>query len=121
MYQIDVIKTTALAKKLGGLPIFHGGYLHALNVTAETLTLYLQLLSQNNPLLKNDTRVLLKLKGLHSFAFSSEPTPQALMMIHDLDIRKESDCLRLRLECTQGHIHEALFESIELTDDEIDS
>ena len=117
MYQVDVIKTTALAKKLGGLPIFHGGYLHALAVTADTLTLHLQLLSNNNPLLSADTKVLLKLKGLQSFAFSSEPTHHALMMIHDLDIRKEAATLRLRLECTQGNIHEAVFESIELTDE----
>ncbi|TVP95187.1 MAG: hypothetical protein EA374_04490 [Acholeplasmatales bacterium] len=117
MYQIDVIKTTALAKKLGGLPIFHGGYLHALTVTADTLTLHLQLLSHNNPLLANDTRVLLKLKGLRRFSFASEPTREALMMIHDLDIRKEEDVLHLRLECTQGNLHEAVFASIELTDE----
>ncbi len=114
MYQLDVIKTTKLAKKLGGPPIFHDGFLHSVTLDKNTMTLDIKLLSQSNPLLNTDTRVLLKLTNIIRFSLSSNTVKQALLVIHDLDIRKTNNHLHLILESTDGSLSEVEFETIEL-------
>lgn len=114
MYELDLIKSTKLAKKLGGPPIFHDGFLHRVTVDKDIMTLDVKLLSQSNPLLKSDTNVLLKLNNIKRFTMSSRSIKNALLVIHDLDIRKVNDHLHLILESTDGTISEVEFETIEL-------
>ncbi len=114
MYQLDLIKTTKLAKKLGGPPIFHDGFLHRITVDKDTMTLDVKLLSQSNPLLNTDTRVFLKLNNIRHFSLNAKAIKNQLLIIHDLDIRKLNGHLHLILESTDGTISEVEFESIEL-------
>ena len=116
MYALDVIKKTALAKKLGGPPIFHDGLLCEIRLKPNHMVMIIDILSASNPLLKNDTRVSLNMRNIKSYRLESDSVGKYLTVIHDLDIRKQDGLLRLLLETTQGDINEVLFESIELTD-----
>lgn len=109
-----MIKQTALAKKLGGPPIFNDGYLHSISLNKDILIMDIKLLAQNNPLLTKDSRVLLKLYNVQSYHLTSTTHKEALAIIHNIDIRKEENYLRLRLESTLGDMNEVVFESIEL-------
>lgn len=121
MYELDVIKTTRLAKKLGGPPIFHDGFLEAFYVDKKSMRLEIRILSQNNPVLTKDTKVSLTLHGIHYFEIISEEHDHALMVIHDLEIRKEGELLRLLLESNEGKISTVVFDTIELTEAEKNS
>ena len=114
MYQIDIIKKTELAKKLGGLPIFHDGFIRSINMDQEAITLDIKLLSLSNPLLSNDTHVLLKLINVTQVHFRMSPKKDVLTIIHDLDIRPSQGKLHLIIESTEGEISEVEFEKIEL-------
>ncbi|MFW5838523.1 MAG: hypothetical protein ACOCU1_01160 [Bacillota bacterium] len=114
MYQLDIIKQTALAKKLGGLPIFNDGFLHSISLNKDVLIMDIKLLAQNNPLLTSDSRVLLKLYNVISYNLTSTTHKEALAIIYNIDIRKEENHLRLLLESTLGDMNEIVFESIEL-------
>ncbi len=114
MYEIDLIKNTKLAKQLGGPPIFIDGYLHRANINHHDLTLDIKILSQNNPLLNRDTLVQLKMIGIKRLHFDFLNIKNQLMIIHDLEIRKEGTGLHMILESNTGEISEVWFESIEL-------
>ncbi len=114
MYEIDLIKNTKLAKQLGGPPIFLDGYLHRVEMNHETLVLDIKILSQNNPRLSRDSLVQLKLVGLVRLQFDFPSIKNQLMIIHDLDIRKEDRQLHMILESNTGEINEVWFERIEL-------
>ncbi len=116
MYELDVIKKTALAKQLGGPPVFHEGRLHAVHIDKDHMALDIMLLSQNNPLLNDDARVTLRLNNLQAFTLKTRRMVNSVFIIHDLDIRKEGEVLRLILESTQGDMNEIVFESIELVE-----
>ncbi|MFH5881494.1 hypothetical protein [Liberiplasma polymorphum] len=116
MYPLDVIKSTKLAKKLGGPPIFNDGYLQHVLINADTVILDIKILAQNNPLLNNDTQVKLHLKKIHSIRFNTDSSDAYIMIIHDIDVRKEGNLLHLILESSLGEISEFIFESIELND-----
>lgn len=116
MYALDVIKKTSLAKKLGGSPIFHDGYLKSIHIEPKAITLDIEILSSMNPLLSNDTLVKLKLNQIHAFNILSTHVSNHLLIIHDLDIRHEGDQLHLIIETNLKEIIEIYFESIDLTD-----
>ncbi|MFW5864812.1 MAG: hypothetical protein ACOCUE_02005 [Candidatus Izemoplasmataceae bacterium] len=116
MYALDVIKKTSLAKKLGGPPIFHDGYLKSIEIEPTRITLNIEILSQVNPLLSHDTLVTLRLKNIHAFNIVSSHVKDHLLIIHDLDIRNEGDRLHLMIESNLKEVIEIYFESIEFTD-----
>ncbi len=118
MYELDVIKQSALAKKMGGPPIFNDGFLHKVTINPDSITLDIKILSRSNPLLQKDTFVRLLLHGIHSYRFESTDVSHTLMIIHDLDIRREKDRLRMLLESNTGELSEVLFEQIELVEKE---
>ena len=118
MYEIDVIKKTKLAKKLGGPPIFHDGFLKKAVFTKERVSLFIEILSDNNPSLNKDTLVTLQLNNVYEIDFTSREHKDNLFIIHDLDIRREDDGLHLRLESARGDVSEFVFESIELCENE---
>jgi hypothetical protein len=116
MYALDVIKKTALAKKLGGPPIFHDGYLKRIHIEPSLITLDIEILKAVNPLLKDDTMVTLRLRTIHAFNIVSSHVKNHLVIIHDLDIRNEGDQLHLVIETNLKERIEIYFESIDLTD-----
>ncbi len=118
MYELDVIKRTQLAKKLGGPPIFHDGFLKKAVLTKESVSLSIEILSDNNPSLDKDTLVTLKLNNVKEIDFTSREHKDNLFIIHDLDIRREDDGLHLRLESARGDVSEFIFETIELSENE---
>lgn len=116
MYALDVIKKTSLAKKLGGPPIFHDGYLKSIHIEPKAVTLDIEILSSMNPLLTSDTVVKLKLNHIHAFNILSSHVTNHLLIIHDLDIRNEGSQLHLVIETNLKERIEIYFESIDLTD-----
>lgn len=114
MYEVDLIKSTKLAKKLGGPPIFNDGFLQKVTLSKEQVVFNIKILSQNNPLLSKDTDIYLKLYTIHKCHFSSDDTENGLLIIHNIDIRKEGEFLRLILESNRGEISEFVFDYIEL-------
>ncbi len=116
MYQIKSVAQTTLAKKLGGVPVFHDGKLKSISVQPESIYLGIEILSDNNERLKKNTLVHLKLNHPKSFSFATKEIESGLFTIHDLDVRKESDYLHLRLESIDGTISYVVFESIELSE-----
>lgn len=116
MYQIKSVEKTALAKKLGGVPVFHDGALQSVHIHKEAIYLGIEILSDNNPKLKKNTLVTLKLNQPKRFSFASKDIEEELFIIHDLDIRKESDLLQMRLESRDGTLSYVIFESIELSE-----
>ena len=116
MYPLDLVKTSKLAKKLGGPPIFHDGYLQKIIIEENNVILTIKILAQNNPLLNKDTQVTLHLKNVESIQFNAQSIKQTIMVIHDIDVRKENSHLRMILESSLGEKSEFIFESIELND-----
>ncbi len=116
MYEIKTVEQTALAKKLGGVPVFHDGVLKCIHIDRDIAILDIEILSENNPRLQKNTVVKLKLHEIKSFDFSATDDGNGLFIIHDLDIRKETDGLHLRMESIDGTINFIRFEHIELTD-----
>ncbi len=117
MYAVELVKKTALAKKLGGPPVFHDGHLTRILIDADTVAIDIRILSKNNPRLRKDTPVRLRLGAVDSFRFECADVGDPLMVVHDLDIRKEDDDkLRMLLESARGEISEIVFETIELVD-----
>lgn len=114
MYQLDVIKNSSLAKLLGGPPIFHDGFLKAVNITHQKMVLDIEILAQNNPLLDHDAMVRLELNNIQSFSLGSQDCEKHILTIHDLDIQKKPPYLHLKLESKEGYIYDCLFETIEL-------
>ncbi len=116
MYQIKSVAQTALAKKLGGVPVFHDGTLQSIQIHPEAIYLGIEILSDNNPRLKKNTLVHLKLNQPHRFSFATKEIEKGLFTIHDLDIRKEAALLQMRLESIDGTTSYVVFESIELSE-----
>jgi len=114
MYALDVIKNSALAKQLGGPPIFHDGFLKHVSISNHQMVLEIEILAQNNPLLNHDAMVKLELNQLKSFYLGAKDCDAHILVIHDLDIQKEPPYLHLKLESKEGYIYEAVFETIEL-------
>ncbi len=115
MYQLNVIKQTKLVKQLGGPPVFHDGFLRRVVIDGDTMVLDIRILASNNPLLTDDTMVALKLKGVTRTVIQAMDIGEHVMIIHDLDIRKEEDGLHMLLEANTGEVSEVWFASIELT------
>ncbi|GEM_PF-797885 len=114
MYAIEEVKSTALAKQLGGPPVFHDGSLKKLLIEDNWAVLSIEILSDKNPRLKKNTLVNLHLIGISSFYFTSKRLKQGIITIHDLDIRREDNGLQMRLESIDGDISAIQFERIEL-------
>ncbi len=114
MYALDIIKTTALAKKMGGPPIFNDGYLERVTLDRERTVLEMVILSDHNPSLEKDTRVKLVLCDVHAFNIESAKVTHGLFVINDLDIRREDHGLVMRLESSRGEMSTFRFDSIEL-------
>ncbi len=117
MYALEEVRSTVLAKKLGGPPVFHDGSLKKIYISSTKAILTIEIRSDNNPRLKKDTLVNLTLHGVKAFAFSSKDVEAHLYTIHDLDIRREEEGLHLRLESIGGSIDSIHFDSIELSDE----
>ncbi len=115
MYPVKTVQQTALAKKLGGVPVFHDGVLKKLVIDESAAILHIKILADNNPRLTQNTVVQLKLNKVTAFDFKSETIENGLFVIHDLDIRKEDEGLHLRMESIDGTVNYILFNSIELT------
>ncbi len=115
MYPVKTVQQTALAKKLGGVPVFHDGILKKIVIDEEAAILHIKILVDNNPRLKQNTVVQLKLNDVKAFDFKSETIDGGLFVIHDLDIRKEHEHLHLRMESIDGTVNFVQFTSIELT------
>ncbi len=115
MYQLNVIKQTKLVKQLGGPPVFHDGFLRRVLIDGDEMTLVIRILASNNPLLSADTMVALKLLGVTRTLINATDVGQHVMVIHDLDIRKENDGLHMVLESSSGEVSEVWFAAIELT------
>ncbi|MFP4078956.1 MAG: hypothetical protein ACLFUQ_07415 [Candidatus Izemoplasmataceae bacterium] len=116
MYELDVIKSTSLAKKMGGPPVFNDGYLKRITLDRSLTVLEMVILSDHNPSLKKDTVVNLVLHDVHAFNIESEKVDHGLFVINDLDIRREGTGLVMRLESSRGEMSTFHFESIELKD-----
>ncbi len=113
-YQLDVIKSTQLAKKLGGPPTFHDGFLKRVTLSREQAVLEVKILSDNNPRLDKDTTVALYLHGVKRFTLTSEEEKDSLFILHDLDVRRTDEGLHLRMESSGGDVSDVVFEHIEL-------
>lgn len=116
MYELDAIRSTSLARKMGGPPIFNDGYLKRVTLERERTILEMVILSDHNPSLKKDTRVNLVLNGVHAFNIESEKVNHGLFVINDLDIRREGNGLLMRLESSRGEMSTFRFDTIELKD-----
>ena len=116
MYELDIIKSTSLAKKMGGPPIFNDGYLERVTLDSVQTVLEMVILSDHNPSLQKDTRVNLVLNGVHAFNIESEKVNHGLFVINDLDIRREGNGLIMRLESSRGEVSTFRFQTIELKD-----
>ncbi len=116
MHELEPIRTTALARRLGGLPTFHDGFLRKVVVEPEKVMLWIDILADNNERLKEDTRVRLTLHGVQSFELVSKEVEDNLFIIHDLDFKRETHQLRMRLESVRGAVSEFVFETIELNE-----
>ncbi len=117
MYALEEVKSSQLAKKLGGPPVFHDGALKKIYVSKNKAVLTIEIRSDNNPRLNKDTLVNLTLYDVKEFAFASKKLDDNIYTIHDLDIRREADGLQLRLESIDGEIDYILFDHIELSDE----
>ncbi len=116
MYELEPMKSTALARKLSSPPVFNEGILKRMTLDKDETVLEMVILSEKNPELKKDTHVNLCLKNLYSFNVESEKVANGLFVIDSLDIRNEGTNLHLRLENTRGETSVFRFESIELKD-----
>ncbi len=116
MYQLEAVKMTKLAKKLGGPPVFHEGTLEKISLSEPVAVLTMKILSRNNPSLEKDTVVHLTLRGVKAYALSASTVGNGLTTIHDLQVRREEAGLHLRIESARGEISSIRFEKIELTD-----
>ncbi len=114
MYQLDATKSTKLAKKLGGPPVFHDGFLRRIILERERAVLEIEILSDVNPRLEKDTVVNLILREVGAFAFEARDFSKERFVIHDLDFRREDEGIRLFLESARGEKGEITFQSIEL-------
>lgn len=114
MFPIKLIENTALVRFLGGPPVFIESVLKRLEMVKHTMTLEIELKSHNNPLLDQDTLVRMVLKKVDQFSLQKARPTEEVMVIHDLDIKKVGDTLRLRLESIDGMQQEIVFETIDI-------
>ncbi len=114
MYAIEEVKTTALAKKLGGPPVFHDGTLKKVHIEANWMILTIEILSDHNPRLRKNTLVSLKLNQVYAFNVGASKVVDGNITIHDLEIRRENEGLHLKLETIEGDSSFVRFDSIEL-------
>lgn len=116
MYELDLIKSTSLAKKMGGAPVFNDGYLKKVTLDRSVTILEMVILSDHNPSLEKDTEVKLVLNDVHAFKIESEKVNHGLFVINDLDIVRDGTGLLMRLESSRGEMSTFRFETIELRD-----
>ena len=114
MYAAMIIKESRLAKQLGGPPIFHDGFLKHVTIKDQIMTMDIEILALNNPLLEQDALVRLELKSLIAFTLQAPECDQHIMVIHDLDIIRQGDILCLKLESKEGLISEITFGQLDI-------
>lgn len=114
MYQLDATKSTQLAKKLGGPPVFHDGFLRRIILEKERAVLEIEILSDVNPRLEKDTVVKLILFEVGAFSFAAKDFSKERFVIHDLEFRREDEGIRLCFESARGEKGEIVFQAIEL-------
>ncbi len=114
MFPIKLIENTALVRFLGGPPVFIESVMKRLEMVKQTMTLEIELKSRNNPLLDEDTLVRMVLKKVGPFTLHKSRPTDEVMIIHDLEIKKIGDGLRLRLESMDGLTQEINFEAIDI-------
>lgn len=114
MFPVKLIENTALVRYLGGPPVFVESVLKRLEMIKQTMTLEIELKSHNNPLIDEDTLVRMVLKNVAQFSLQKARPTEEVMIIHDLEIKKIGDSLRLRLEALDGMQQEMMFEAIDI-------
>ncbi len=115
MYAAMIIRESRLAKQMGGPPIFHDGFLKRVSIDERVMTLDIEILAQNNPLLEQDAMVRLELKDLQSLSLQAPECTNHIMVIHDLDIiRQDNQLLSLKLENKEGFVSEVVFAKLDI-------
>lgn len=113
-YDVQILKNTALMKRMGDVPVFYDGIVNAMHLEGDTITVDFTLKKMHNPRFAHDTDIRLICHGVKHFSLQKAHFNETLFYIHDFDIKRLDEGLWLRLETSEGLLQEITFTTIEM-------